>query len=48
MVNTVCGAIDKKELGKVLPHEHLLIDLDVFAIETPENSQVFHQKLSNL
>lgn len=46
MVNTVCGAIDKKELGKVLPHEHLLIDLDVFAIETPENSQVFHQKLS--
>ena len=46
MINTVCGEIDKKDLGKVLPHEHLLIDLDIFAIETPENKHVFHQKLN--
>jgi len=34
-IKTVCGEIEKKELGIVAPHEHVLLDLTAFYQELP-------------
>ena len=34
-IKTVCGEIDKKDLGTVAPHEHVLLDLTAFYQELP-------------
>lgn len=34
-IKTVCGEIDKKDLGIVAPHEHVLLDLTAFYQELP-------------
>jgi phosphotriesterase-related protein len=44
MIQTLTGQIHKSKLGRVLPHEHILIDLRDLT-EAADN-QVFHEKLS--
>ena len=46
MITTVCGDIAREELGKVLPHEHLLIDLRVFTNPPKDGKGVFYDKLA--
>ena len=45
-VITVKGAVDKSQLGVVLPHEHLLIDLELFTAAPLGGESVFYDKLS--
>ena len=44
MIRTVCGPIDKKELGFTLPHEHILIDMCCCVDEMPYPE--FHGKIT--
>lgn len=45
-INTVCGEIDKKDAGIILPHEHLLINLEVFTVPPQDRENVFYKKLA--
>jgi len=45
MIQTVTGQIHKKDLGRILPHEHLLIDLSALAAKQDSGSPHFHDKL---
>ena len=51
-VMTVCGPINPKDLGKVICHEHLLIDFRVVLNEPPNKKDIHYMKekvaLSNL
>ena len=51
-VMTVCGPINPKELGRVICHEHLLIDFRVVLNEPPNKKDIHYMKekvaLSNL
>ena len=51
-VMTVCGPINPNDLGKVICHEHLLIDFRVVLNEPPNKKDIHHMKekvtLSNL
>jgi phosphotriesterase-related protein len=37
-VNTVLGPVDSRDLGVILPHEHLLVDMSVYFSEPKTNS----------
>ena len=46
MIQTVTGAITRDRLGRVLSHEHLLINLSVFAPPPADKSIPYNEKLS--
>lgn len=45
-ITTVCGEIEKKDAGIMLPHEHLLINLEVFTVPPEDKEDVFYKKLA--
>lgn len=48
MINTVCGQVNINDLGYILPHEHIFIDLtNEFSVPTdPEMAKICMEKLS--
>ena len=46
MIQTVTGAVHRGKLGRVLSHEHLLINLSVFAPPPADKSVPYNEKLS--
>ncbi len=47
MIQTVTGAIDKKDLGIALPHEHILIDMTKCVDITGNENKFFREKITN-
>ena len=43
-VMTVCGPINPKDLGRVICHEHLLIDFRVVLNEPPNKKDIHYMK----
>ena len=46
MIQTVTGAIDKKDLGIALPHEHILIDMTNCVNITGNEPKIFNEKIT--
>ena len=54
-INTVCGSLDRAELGTVTTHEHVLLDLTAFfqnlpvdGVDDPATEKVTMDKLGIL
>lgn len=46
MIQTVTGAIDKKDLGVTLSHEHVLINMTNCVDVTGNEDKIFHEKVT--